>query len=80
MRRRFRFWLTMLFRCHHKHFEYVEAGGKCCPYGDISGEGGGCSLPVYEIYCKDCDMSWTLGQDELISFFARQKKEEERGI
>jgi hypothetical protein len=65
----------MLLKCHHKHFVYVESGGRGCPYGEFS-DSGNCSLPVYEIYCKECGMKWILGQDELIRFFAKQKKDE----
>ncbi|MGA2160209.1 MAG: hypothetical protein ABSG90_13470 [Dehalococcoidia bacterium] len=74
MKKRLRFWLHELLRCKHKRgFEYESVGGKMCPYDDSSGGTGRCSLPVYEVYCRDCGMHWTLGEDELIDFFARQK-------
>ncbi len=31
-------------------------------------------MPVYEVYCRDCGMSWVLGENELIDFFARQRR------
>ena len=71
---RWRQWLLNLLRCKHKHFEYEFAGGKGCPYNQCECEGS-CSVPVYEVYCRDCGRSWTLGEDELIDFFARRRKE-----
>jgi len=76
-----RFWLTQLLRCKHKLIEYEFAGGKACPHDtcsllDCEGRANcnSCSLPVYEVYCCDCGMNWTLGEDELIGFFARQRQ------
>jgi hypothetical protein len=78
-----RIWIINLLRCRrrHKHgFEYEDAGGKSCYRGDAECDCSltrGCSIPVYEVYCKDCGMSWTLGEDELIQFFAKQRKRPE---
>jgi len=66
-------WLRQRLQCRHKHgFKYVEAGGKGCPYNQCECEGG-CSVPVYEVFCPDCKKAWTLGEDELIEFFAQRK-------
>jgi hypothetical protein len=74
MKKKIRYWLTKLLRCKHRYFEYEDAGGKACVYNHC-GLDCQCSIPVYDVYCKDCGMSWTLGEDELISFFARQKRD-----
>ena len=76
MRRKLRNWLTLLLRCRHRHFDYMDAGGKGCPYNQCACEGG-CSVPVYDVICRDCGKEWTLGEDELIDFFASRRKEVE---
>ena len=69
-------WLQAKLQCHHKHgFKYVESGGKCCPYSQCECEGG-CSIPVYEVFCPDCKRSWTLGEDALIDFFATKEAQQ----
>lgn len=79
--RRLRFWLAHLLECHHGHFEYEDAGGKACVYNQVCNKkdcenacSGECSIPVYEVYCKDCGMSWTVGEDEVMDFFAKKKR------
>lgn len=73
--KRLRLWLSQLLRCRHKHFDYVFSGGKGCPYNQCDCDRD-CSVPVYEVFCRDCDMTWTLGEDEVIGFFARQRRDE----
>ncbi len=73
IRNKLRLWLTLLLRCRHKHFKYQFDGGKSCPYDKCNKDcPGDCSIPVYLVTCTDCGMDWTLGEDELIGFFARQ--------
>ena len=74
MERKLKLWLARWLRCKHTHFEYEEAGGRGCPYKQWECECG-CSVPVYDVICLDCNKSWTLGDDELIGFFAYKKKE-----
>jgi len=67
-------WLRRLIQCRHRHgFEYECGGGKGCPYNQCECEGG-YSVPVYDVSCPDCGKIWTLGEDELIDFFARRRK------
>lgn len=69
--------LQRLLKCRHKHFEYETAGGKMCIYQDCARTdcSGECSIPVYQVYCLDCGQSWTLGENEVMDFFARRRKE-----
>ncbi len=46
-----------------------------CPHGTISGNSGQCSIPVYDIRCCNCGKVWTIGESDLISFFATFSEE-----
>lgn len=65
-------WLRQRLQCRHENgFKYIEMGGKGCPYTQCECAGG-CSIPVYEVFCQDCKKRWTLGEDEVIDFFAKK--------
>jgi len=69
----FRERLINFLRCkHNKGFWYLFCGGQSCSYDQCNCERG-CSIPVYEIYCKRCGDHWTVGTDALIDFFAQKK-------
>jgi len=66
-----KWYLCFLLRRHK--WGYTEAGGKLnyncnCESSDCS------SIPVYDLTCLRCGLSVTLGEDELISCFARVMK------
>jgi hypothetical protein len=58
-----------LFRRHK--WGYVLGGGKGCVFNNNPCECG-CSIPVYELTCRRCGLSVTLGVDEVIDCFARR--------
>ena len=65
--------LSNILKCkHNKGFWYLFTGCKPCPYVQCDCDGE-CSVPVYRISCKKCEQSWTVGEDEVIDFFAQKR-------
>ena len=63
-------WFLCLLLRRHK-WGYEEAGGKD-NYNCSCDMNGGCSsILVYDLTCLRCGLEITLGEDELISCFAR---------